>query len=350
MSSLLEALSGAHPDSNKKELATLSGDFSRKVDTFRDSVVNSYLKFKTDLNKSIAEIAVRENLNDDQIQRIVEEVNNQVYLIKYNEMKGSPEREVRFDIASVPKIKSAIKDGDNHKPVNQRTAVKEASEGEAGFEKKASWEDTDGGDSLNFLNYSSYEVGGLNPEVASNRKAFLERKMLEKVAGLESERDALTEKIATDIYTIAEALVKYDRANADVQSIYGDLCKQASLRSADQSAIRDAVIQKVAQMKEYRLVPSEYDLNLNFVDIDKVDNEFSLGQYSLIKKANEITQSNSNIPVIVTDEKTIRSVQDIIDLAGDVTANKQKLSDTKKSLNDTTSKISSFKKVGDGNE
>ena len=350
MSSLLDALSKNHsagPKQGESLSNILGSDFGKRVETMRDSVVNNYLRFKTDLNKSIAQIAENENLNDDQIHRIIEEVNNQVYLIKYKEMRNSPDREVQFDIASLPKIKEFIRNGEAHKPsdVNALHSEKESGTLCGSFEKKASFENMEGGDSLNFLNYCSYDVGSLNSEIPFDIKNDLVRKVTDKLACLENERDCLVEKIASDYYTIAEALIKYDRANIDVNETYSVLCREASLRGSEQNYIRDAITQKVAQMKEYRLIENDYELNLEFVDLEKTANEFSLGQYSLLKKADE-TQSNQNVPVVAVDNKTIRSVNDLINIADDISANKQKLETNKQEIKHINSVISKPNKEG----
>lgn len=332
--SLLEALSSGAPEKkDDTNIDFVSGEFAKKVDGYKNMVVDGYMRNSIDVNRSIARIAQKETLNDDQISRIIEEVNNQIYLLKYNQMKSSIDREVSFDIASLSKIKGIIKSGEANKPINQQ---KEASSIDSAFEKTASEGEADG---LNFLNYSSHQMPGLRPEKVADRKVYLEKKIFEKIAVLEEEVVADMQKTAGDIYTIAEAFIKYDRSNIQVQPIFENMCKQANFRKADQVVLRSAIDQKVAQLKEYRVLPGDYIFNVDLVDIEKVADEFSLGMYSFMDKLANDKGSNQKVPVVVTDKKTVRSVDDILSLARSAVDDNKKTAMKQKELEDTKKKI-----------
>ena len=76
---LLQALSeGSYDLQNNRDL---SGDFAPKLMEYRSQIVDQYLHGNTDLNALIAKLATTHNLTDEQIKRVLEEVNNQVYLV-----------------------------------------------------------------------------------------------------------------------------------------------------------------------------------------------------------------------------------------------------------------------------
>jgi hypothetical protein len=326
MPSLLEALSDGSFDLLTKK--DTSSDFSRKLQAYKDIIVSEYLKFNIDLNRAIAKIAEKNNLNDDQIQRIVEEVNNQVYLVKYNRMKNSPDRDVEFDIASVPKIKEIIGKGEAKKSAYV-SGEKSANNADGSLEKKASWETDEATEKLNFLNYSTHEFAGLSPEIVRSKDSLLAEKIASVIKFKEKAFKDATEKIAADTYSVAEAFIKYDRFGLDTQNIFEEVCKEANIVKADQLMFKNAVIQKVAQMKEYKQLPQEYDLKLELCECEKTANEFSLGKYSFIKEATETTQSNKNVPVVTTDRKVIKNVNDLISMAKNIQKDKD---DTKKQV------------------
>jgi len=306
MPSLLEALSGGLSFSSPA--VKDSGSFALQLGLYKDSVVNDYNKYSTPLNESIAKIAKENSLNDNQIQRIVEEVNNQVYLVKYAQVKQYKEREVIFDLASLKVVKGILEG-------------KEAIEDNDSIEKKASWKE---GDDLNFLNYNKCKLPGMREDKIKPLSEIMGEKLAHEISEKNKNFDKALEKFAETTYDIAEALIKYDRFNKDPQEIFSHICKEASVNKYDQIMIKKAVTQKVNQLKEARYLPSDYKLELNIVDCAKEDN-FSLGEYSLNKRAN-VAQSNVELPVIETDsKKVIKNIQSLINMAEKMQEEKQKV-------------------------
>jgi hypothetical protein len=318
MSTLLDALKNGDFGIGGKIASDFDDSFANKVPVYRDAVVNDYFRYNTDLNQSIAKIAVKDNLNDDQIQRIIEEVNNQVYLIKYNQMKSSPDREVEFNLASLPQIKDCFKSTD----LISNKAAEQNSNGES-IEKKAGWSDGGKEDKINFLNYNAYDTVSLSVEMCS--KEQIEKKANEKkMERLNKECSESLKKCAGEFYEIADAMIKLDRHNMDTQDIFAQLCKQANLMKLDQLTIKNAITQKVAQLKDYRKISDGYDFNVDLVNIEKAANEFSLGEYSFLDKQVK-TASNSDMPIIVTDgNRVIKNVSDLVKLAMDAKQNQLK--------------------------
>lgn len=281
-----------------------SSDFPIKIAIYRDEVVNNYTRYGQSLNQSICKIASEDKLNDDQISRIVEEVNTQVYLIKYAQMKQHPDRDVVFDLASLSGVKTPEK--------------------VAHIEKKASLENNDGDDKMNFLNSSIGSTPSLGFDKVIERD-FTSEKLASDISNLDTNIKTMTTEFANDVYGLADYFIKYDRMYKDAQESFDSMCKGASIHKKDQIIIKEAITQKINQMKEYKELSSDYTLNIELADIEK-EAEFSLGKYSMTEKIAKKTQSNSSTPIIVTDNgKIIKSVNDLIGAAKEVQNKREKI-------------------------
>jgi hypothetical protein len=319
MSSLLSSLSN---NEVIEKISNDTGDFAVKLMTYKDKVVNDFTRYNVDLNQSIAKIAQSDGLNDNQISRIIEEANNQVYLIKYAQMRNFPEREVIFDLAALPAVKSIVKNG-----IPKVAQV---------IEKRASWESQGSDDGLNFLNYTSHEMGSCAPEKKINLKEKIAEKLAKEINQLDSDLSTAIQKVADDIYTVAEALIKYDRGFKDSQSIFNKMCKEAQVTKGEQVLYKKALEQKIAQLKEVRVLPENYSLELSLSDMNEKD-KFSLGKYSMIKTALHADEQ----PIITDNGKMIKSVSDIVNMAKNIKKNREVVL----SLNDKKKKVESLKGV-----
>jgi hypothetical protein len=201
------------------------------------------------------------------------------------------------------------------------------------MEKHAGWNSGESWDKRNFLNFSAYDTVGLAPDkITPKEHAELKKTAAEKIELEKQTRDNLL-KFAESAYTLADAFIKYDRANTDVQSIFSNMCKEGSVAKHDQVIIKKAMAHKITQMKEYKMLPDDYQLELALVDHGETDS-FSLGNFGFAKKAAQ-SPSNASVPVVVTDtNKVLRSVQDLVDVA----KNMQKQQDKVRKLQTKTPK------------
>jgi hypothetical protein len=103
--------------------------------------------------------------------------------------------------------------------------------------------------------------------------------------------------------------------------------------------VKDAITQKIAQLKEYNAIPEDYKFNVNFVSTDKVPNEFSLGKYSFMEKMATNTVSNRAVPVIIADQSTIKSVNDLINMASGIVNKRENIERKQSELNDTKNRL-----------
>lgn len=309
MATLLEALSdGSFDMQNKRDL---SSGFARELTSYRDKVVNDYVKHNMDLNKSIANLAKSKNFNDDQIQRVIEEVNNQVYLIEYSKLKEQPERNVTFDIAMLPKIKS-IMDGSYKEPENNNGSNLQKTASECGsFEKIAS--DETQGDMRNLFNSYNVHSCSLRFETGEDESKIY----LQKIAKNIVEEDARLEKMAKEmdngLNSLGMAMIKYTQLGLDTNSIFNQMGKEAGLSDRDMELIKIATETRLENLKQTTPMPEGLKVDLN---IEKVANEdFSLGKFSMVKTA---SASNRYVPTIIVDKVSIKGMNELVKLASDV--------------------------------
>lgn len=308
MTSLLEALSAGFDTVGSK--ANVS-NFAKKLDSYKNMIVNEFLKYNISLNKLIAKVAKQENLNDDQIQRIVEEVNNQVYLIKYTQMKNSPEREVVFDLASLKGVKEEI-DGVSTTVKPENGNDKTAHDNTGYIEKKASW-DNNVGDKLNFLNYSAgYDCNSLSPDAMRSKKSIDIEKIALDIKTTNDQIKYSIDKVAQYSNVIADTLIQYKKHGLNEQDIFDTICKEANCNSRDQLLIKKTADNRINVMKNNKELPSNFEFNIELTNTAKEAEDFSLKQYSFAKEAGFQTASNQPVPIVITDEAVVKNINDLI--------------------------------------
>lgn len=310
MATLLEALSdGSFDMQNKRDL---SSGFARELTSYRDKVVNDYVKHKIDLNKSIANLAKLKNFNDDQIQRVIEEVNNQVYLIEYSKLKEQPERNVNFDIAMLPKIKG-IMDGSYKGSENNNNGVnlqKTASEC-GSFEKIAS--DESQGDLRNLFNSYNVHSCSLRFETREDESKIHLQKIARSIVSEYDRIEKIAKEMDNGLNSLGMAMIKYTQLGLNTNQIFNQMGKEASLSNNDMELIKIATESRLENLKETTPIPQEFKVELN---IEKeAEEDFSLGKFSMVKTA---SASNRCVPSIIVDKIAIRGIDELVKLASDV--------------------------------
>lgn len=311
MATLFDALSDCSFDlQNKRDL---SGDFSRKLIAYRDRIVSEYLKTGADLSELISGVSKKENLNDDQIQRIIEEVNNQIYLIKYDKLKGSNEREVDFDIASLAKVKGEIKSETKKEDSGDKVAFETD---ETFFEKVASSEVTD-----LFSRNLEYTFGDLSLNSRNNIKDFYLKKVAENIKSREFEIEKIAQKVNHNISELAETFIHLERLNSNPSEIMSSLVKEAKVTDKCLDIIKESITDKIAGYVEKNYLPSTFIVNLDNLNLNKTASEkFNLGSFSFNKTA-EI-----NIPTIcLSTNKQISDFNGILKIASELKENTEDL-------------------------
>ena len=300
-------------------------NFDEKIKGFKNKVLTDYERYNIDVNKSIAIIAKNNHLNNDQIQRIIEEVNTQIYLMEYNKSKNNTERNVEFEIANITKIKDLL---DNNSIANQEVKDVPGDKGDAEMDKKASADSE-----LSFLNYSPYKFSGMSVNSKYTESILEERKILNKLASAERESDRALEALVSSSETLSHSLIKYASMNRDCQSIFEDICHEAKMKKSTQLLIKEAMNKNIGFLKEARKLPNDFTVELKLVDFeDKNYNNFSLGEYSLNKKASE------EIPTIEVNRQTVKGLKSLVELAN-------KIVEKEEEYKNTSEKVANYNKM-----
>lgn len=316
MSTLLEALSSNTYDlQNKRDLST---NFSRDLIRYRGNIVDSFLENKdVDLNQKISEIAKASQLNDEQIKRLIEEVNNQVYLILYNRMRENKERNVSFNLATFEKVKEFL----DQKV--QKTSVKTAGESGGQMEKTASEE----GCSNSWLfNGATSGYGNAESFAIEQDKFGYTKHACRKIADDYSSLEKAIEKNANETIdnamVFANSLVKYSTMQKNANEIFETVCKNSNLSTECQkfliAACQESIQEKTASYK----LPEDYKLNISFCN-PKNENDFSLNDFSLSKEA-FLKNSDEELPDICEQGVTIHGLKDLVKIAEDVSESVKK--------------------------
>lgn len=311
MATLLEALSdGSFDMQNKRDL---SSGFARELTSYRDKVVNDYVKHKIDLNKSIANLAKSKNFNDDQIQRVIEEVNNQVYLIEYSKLKEQPERNVTFDIAMLPKIKGIMDGSYKEKESNNSVNLQKTASECGSFEKIAS--DESQGDMRNFFNSYNVHSCSLRFETKEDESKIYLQKIAKSIVEEDEKLEKMAKEMDRGLNSLGMAMIKYTQLGLDTNSIFNEMGKEAGLSEKDMELVKIATESRLENLKETTPIPKEFKVELN---IEKVANEdFSLGKFSMVKTA---SVSNRYVPTIIVDKVAIKGMDELVKLASDVSS------------------------------
>lgn len=312
------AMSGADYTTPSKA----KGAYMAKITMFKDKVIRDFYQKGTGLNESIANIATQEGLNHDQLSRLIEEVNCDVYLEEYAKTKNSSIREVKFDIASMTKIKDLMNPQDSQEleRTQDDPKLKSVKGGAKGMMKRAFEEDFEG-DTLNAFNYTAYETYGLAPEADKDidPKIFEIRKIAKEIEIIDKEINHTANELYEDYCALSNSLIKIAQHNGDTQSIFKSICKEAQFEENYQQAVIDLFNEKVANYKELGYIAPSANISLKIVKDITPEQDFSLGEYSVYKKASE------SVPTVVTNKGMIKDVKALVNLANKIENNQKKL-------------------------
>lgn len=309
------------------------GAYMAKITTLKDKVIKNFYQRGINLNETIASIASEESLNHDQLSRLIEEVNCDVYLEEYGKTKNKSVRDVKFDVASMTKVKDLMnpQDSQDLEKTQNDPKLKRMQGGNKGMMKKAFTENFEG-DSLNAFNYTAFETCGLAPEADKDidPNSFKVKKIANAIDELDRDIEKIAKELVEDYSILANSLIKVAQHNGDAQGLFETICKDAQFAQNYQEAVIDLFAEKVANYKELGYIAPCANIELSEVRDLTPSRDFSLGEHSLYKKAAE------SVPVVVTNKGVVKDVNNLIALANKIENNQKKLQDKqnkKKSIN-----------------
>lgn len=282
MPTLAEVLINEAADLGKINTMHQDSQFVAELPGMIQKVTSDFMRYNTPLNQSIAKIAADNQYTDDQIQRICEESNNQVYMAKYAAYKGNPERDVRFDLASVASVRSLM---------HEKTAMeKTASTKQSSFE------------------YVDKNAFSLSAAASTPMHKIAAHKASELIGKLDRENKKYSNSLTEDMTKIAQTLISESLLGHDPQPIFSHMCKEAQWTEGLMNVCREAVNHNIAAMRNDGSVSSEFSVDL--VNYKRSEN-FGVGSYGFQKEASFIEFS----PIVTRGGASVRSIDELVKIA-----------------------------------
>jgi hypothetical protein len=280
-------------DKTAGEVTASEGNFKASLERYANSVSNDYVKHGTDMNEAIAKIASRNHLNDDQIQRVVEESNNKVYLAKYAEMKNSNERDVTFDRADAEKVKAASKSD-----VSDLSKIASAID-----------------EPLTAFNSTRNLTGALTPAAPTDLVKLAMEKLASDLEKTAHDLDRAKVGFDAHIYKVAGMLIKYDRAGINTDVAFEEICRKNNFHTPMQKILKEAAEHIISEEVQAGKIDPEYRLNVSYVDLSTPAPDYSLGSFSKIASMNLEEKKQRPFPVIQINGTLMKSVADMVKYA-----------------------------------
>lgn len=278
--SLQEELINSFGDGfNKRAEEYLNSSFLNNRSSWTTSIINDYMRHGVDPNESISKLASDQGLNDEQIQRIIEDVNVGIYLQKYAQTKGKNVRRVIFPIADPDKIKQrgAISDVDVTAE-EEFGSMKKIASGTMSFDAPEQF-----GDFL--TSTGSYEPSLWEPGAPEKTaKEYTVRKIESRIELVKKAKAQEIKEFLQKIAYIGDALIYHERCGKKAQDLLDKIAQDADFTGYAQLPVINYIHEKIASLKEQSKLPKNFNLEIR--PTEKAVDNFSLGKHSLMKEAN----------------------------------------------------------------
>ena len=273
---------------DKLAVERVESNFLTRFKSWVNKVASDFRMYDINLNDNIVKIAKENNLNKDQIQRIVENVNVDVFLDKYAKTRGGKERRVEFELADVEKIAAKL----NIKVVPEKQ-VKNKEGGK--LDKTASYNPVKLDSTTSSVEY--FPKLWDSEKLAKERRNIISRRVLDKLASVQAQSYALTKELLWKIARVGDSLISYARMGEPIQEVFSDLVKEAALSKHTQHPICGYVLEKSAEMKSQYKLPKNVLCEISLVDMPEKA-PYSLGKFSLLKEGSDF---GKNYPDIISN-------------------------------------------------
>jgi hypothetical protein len=303
MATLAETLINDAADLGKVNTLHQDSPFVRELPGMIQKVASDYMKHGIDLNESIYKVAQEKSLTDDQVQRLVEESNNQVYMAKYASLKGNRNREVQFKLADGKEIKARLK-------------------GEHKMEKKASATEYD---AAVFQSGTFMKCASFAPEKKSSVEKIIANKVVSTMNDLKRSIEKYASEIGEGLTAIAQSVILQESLNKNGQDVFNDICKNASWDDSCMDLCISAVGNSLKYMKSAREISDALE-----VDLHKYQKtaSYDMGKYSFNKEASYTKFS----PVVTPDGVNVQSLDSLTKIACEVKDKMAEMSKTQSKL------------------
>lgn len=256
------------------------------------------------LNDAMASIASRENFNQLQIQRLVEEGNTLAFNKAYDQKKKDNDRRVSFELGELSIILEKM--GDKAPPEIDNPNWVKGAVGEGEMKKTAS-------------EHSTSSIITPNSHVETMRERLTEKQAAEKQAQLSKEARDLSREMESGIFKIAQSIVQSERSFRNGNTVFNTLLAETNF----DDFLVDGIIKKAEEitdfMKETRRVHENFVISLEVKPTEKVASVL-FGSRSLVKEANDNTLV---APPKLAPIQDVNDYQQLIDLAKEIQRKQQ---------------------------
>lgn len=299
---LLKSSFGDNFDKHADE--AINTTFMLNKDSWINNVVEGYVKYNTPPNATIVKIAGANNLNGEQVKRLVEESNVLIYLDEYSKTKNSRIHKVAFPIANTTEVlaelgkveaDSAVEGKGIESPSDSTTIHKAASaEAEHNFlTSTGSYEP------------SLWDAG--KPE--TNFKELLVKEAALKIGEINKKAERYVKEVLQKIAFIGDALIYHERSGRDAGLLFDKIASDAGLDCRTQNIIASYVYKQAETLKKERKLPKNCSPTL--VSKEATVQTSPLGKHSLAKSAGDNIIRVEGIPAGSDYEKLLQVAAEI---------------------------------------
>jgi hypothetical protein len=268
------------------------GDFETKLKVHRNQVVDSFCRYNEDMNNSIAKIATDAGFNDEQIARLVQQSNVQVYLIKYAQTKDQNIRRVEFDLADADMVKKLM----GRETEAKKIAVAALTD-EQGLQKVASEFMGSSNISQLFAQKISEPAMGSRvlEKIAHDRS--MKTRMVKEASDLQASMEKVANRLLTQAELFGEAIIKYAyEHNYNPSEILACTFNDSGLEKDTKLFLIDKIQNMVQLKKEASLMSQKFNMMLKIATKEK-------------------GVSQPKLPAITAKDKSINGVDDLVSIA-----------------------------------
>jgi hypothetical protein len=243
--------------------------FREKIKKLSEEAANRSMDGSYDLNEVIADIALRENFNRMQIQRLVEESNTVAYNKRYDKLRNVNDRRITFPIASLDGVISEMGEDAPEEMINPNIAT--------------------GGEGSGEINKAASRIESSYIHTPHTRLDERHQKYMEKVAAIKNkqeqkELDRLKKDRDSSMFKIANCLVMTERTHKNANEVYNTLISDVALDDSLLDGIKKKASYISEQLVKTRRSAPGFMVTLEENFQEKVA-DYLLGEYSLLKKA-----------------------------------------------------------------
>lgn len=295
---------------DKTAEASLNNVFLNNRQSWVTDAVTGYIQHGIDPNITVEKIASSYVLNEEQIKRIAEDANVNIYLKKYAMTKGKNNRRVEFPLADANMIINKLA---SQKVATQQVneQLKTALKGEDSDLAKVASDTSVTLEPINFMNSSVHyepalwERDSMVKVAADNVKKKLNLRIEEAKQQKLNQLGGLYSKIAM----IGDSLIYNEYGGQCAQALLDKLATDLGDTSFERPVI-NYIEKKANDLKAQGRLPKNFNINLNITDLDY--NDFSLGRHSLQKKASDtVVVEVPKLPDKINYNKLVAAAADI---------------------------------------